>query len=154
MIKKRKNWSPYHSPGLRMKPIEALKEITETKTAMPFYQSSSRDCIRLGEITLPDELKFEDIIISVNHSHTGYDGDECEVELEFSDARTISYPNPDYDKQMNRYLVDLEKWKQEKKDHETEVKEWKFWVKQEKDAELQRQLDHAEDLLKKHGRIK
>lgn len=151
-IKKRPGWSQHSKPWAPMAPRKPEKEHKncDYRTIDSFSDNSS---FRLGDMTLPAGVKLEDIIVTYDDEYDYADGGKGSCTVTFSVETETVTPNAHYESQLKKYEKDYEKYKEEKKSHKQEVEDWKSWVKQEEVNYLKRQIEHAQELLKKHGKL-
>lgn len=151
-IKPRKGWSEYTKPRAPTKPHEPLKEFTRhVNTHITTLNKWSE--IALSDLELPEGTSLGDLVVKVE----GIDEDRygsSDVEVSILARKWLTDPNPFYEQEMKKYQKALEEWEVKKKAHSQEIKEWKAWVKQLEGERLEKNLAHAEELLKAHGRLK
>lgn len=144
MIKKKSGWFINIAPG---KPYLCP---APTKTIKKCITITSGCSVSLKEIEIPKEYldqgySLNDLIFTATSS---YD-DESEVLVELE----VEIPNDQYKKQLLQHEKRKEIYKVELKVWEKDIKEWEAWKTQEEDKILQRQLEHAEKLLKRHNKL-
>lgn len=151
-ITPRKGWSEHTKPRAPSKPHEPLKEFTRhVNTHITTLGKWSE--IALADLDLPEETPLGDLVVKVE----GIDEDaygSSSVEVSILARKVITEPNPRYEWEMKKYQKSLEEWEVKKVAHSQEVKEWRAWVKQLEGERLEKNLAHAEELLKAHGRLK
>jgi hypothetical protein len=151
-IKPRKGWYEYSPPRKPCKPTPPEKEYsTFEETEISFLGSS--DSVRIGDLKLPEDCSIEDLIVITDFDHDDEGGGSSHHTSIIHRIEKL-VPNPLYEKQLKKYEKNLTNWEEKMKSHRVEVKEWKAWVEQEKNSRLEANLAHAEELLKKHGRLK
>jgi hypothetical protein len=142
-ITKRNNWHVHSPPSPPFPPQEPKQFITKY---VEFHRDTCGECLLAG-LVLPTGKTLQDVYVEVERDYQ-YEGS---VELVFSIVEQV--PNKNFDQQLIKYQKDLSKYNTVKQEYEQEVKEWKQWVKQEEQNDLNLKLEHAENLLKKHGRL-
>ena len=150
-IKQKRGWSRYTKPYLPSAPtppekkvvVETVKEIG-TK---PIYRDTRYS---VAELPFPDGEDLETVFVELQ-VETDYSGDADYV-LRFYTVDTEERDNPRYKALQRDYEKRLAEWQAQSDGYKQELKEWKAWVKQEEEDDLQRNLRHAEALLKKHGK--
>jgi hypothetical protein len=156
MIKKRKNWYRHIKPMAPSAPIKPEPVITYdiAKTIATHYGYSFKlaDLQAAlddeGLLDLPRGVSLKDVVVTASPD------DDGDVELEFSVTTTVTKPNPHYEKALKDWEKRHAEWQKRKAEFKQELKEWTQWNKEQEDLELQERLKHAENLLKKHGRLK
>lgn len=145
-MKKKAGWSTYSKP-FAPSPPRKPEEFYENTSRAPFFTANAYE-IKLSDIPLPEGVALHEIKM---HANADYSGD---VEVEFFIEKTVTIRDPNFPKMMKDYEKRLEEYKVEKEKHAQEVKDWEVWKKEEETKQLERQLKHATNLLKKHGRLK
>jgi hypothetical protein len=141
-IQKRPLWSTYSQPRAPQPPSEPKEYL---KSYQEFHRTTSY--ISLKELQLPEGKTLEDVFIERNCDCSS-GGD---IELTFSVM--VSKLNDNYQTHLKHYYLALDKYEIAKEQFQQELKEWHLWRNQEERDELDRQLKHAADLLKKHGKL-
>jgi hypothetical protein len=151
-IKKRPGWNNYSKPFAPMAPRKPEKEnkSSDYRLINSFSDDSS---YRLGDMTLPTGVKLEDVVVTYDDEPDYEGGASGGCTVRFSVETETVTPNAHYESQLKKYEKDYEKYKEEKKSHKKEVEEWKAWVKQEEIKYLKHQIENAQALLKKHGKL-
>lgn len=148
-IKKKSHWSRFLKPLAPIKPREPNKEMSVYKTEI-----ICSDMLTFGteysllNLNIPDGVDFKDITFVINKS--GCDDYDCELNLLTKEV--ITTPNPAYELEYKLYKKSLIEYEERKKNYKEELSQWTLWKKQEEDALLQKKLQKAENLLKKHGK--
>jgi len=130
-IKKKSRWSLYSPPFEPVKPTPPVKDfpIFQDTTIKSYWGT---DSIKLSDLELPEGCSYDDLVIETNG-----DGDDGYITSILWRVEKI-VQTPSYEKKLKKYENDLSNWKE--------------WVKQEKESQLESQLNHAKQLLEKHGR--
>jgi hypothetical protein len=149
-IKPKKGWSVYSKPWAPSKPREPKKTYIDHDRqeigSVGLCEGDDNSYCEL-QIPLPEGVNPDNVVFVL--MRTG----ENEHTLRFYNKSPREVENPHYEREMKYYKKALEKYEADKAAHKEELKEWNAWKKQEEEAQLQRNLKHAEDLLKKHGRL-
>lgn len=152
MIKRHAGWSEFSAPfgpSAPQKPEKEYKDICyKDITTIGKYET-----IKLSDLQLPNGVKLEDVsVMIVDFSDPG--DDDVSFRATFNITTETVVTNTRYAQQLKKYELDHATYQELKRLHNEEIKEWKLWTKQEKDLRLKRQLDNAEKLLRKNGRLK
>jgi hypothetical protein len=151
-IKPKKGWSVYSKPWAPSKPHEPKKTyIDHDRQEIGSVGLSEGDDNSYSElqIPLPEGVNPDNVVFVFTSDYS----DGHEHTLRFYNKSPREVENPHYEREMKYYKKALEKYEADKATHKEDLKVWKEWVAQEQEAQLQRNLKHAEDLLKKHGRL-
>ena len=140
-IKPKSGWSIFRKPDVPNAPTKPMKTISERKKICTKY-----DSVELSELKLPAGLTINNIYIDTHYSEAN-----CEVIIDFYILENVL--NPNFDNLMKFYEIDLKKYNENKSKHKEELKQWKLWVEQEKADALACDLERAQNLLKKHGKL-
>jgi hypothetical protein len=147
-IKKRSGWVITQQPHApRGQPIKPKKERVKRKFVSLWSTTATE--FPLDELlsNLPGAVS-EGIEVQVYFTS---DGEDYSTSIgRYEDEVVI---NKNFEKRLKKWEVVNEKWKAENLSYVEELKEWKLWVKQENELALKKQLDAAEALLKKHGKV-
>jgi len=145
-IKKKSGWSLYSPPFKPGKPTPPVKDFSIFQdTTIKSYWGT--DSIKLSDLELPEGCSYDDLVIETNGDG---DDDGYITSILWRVEKIVQTPN--YEKKLKKYENDLSNWEEKMKLHDQEVEDWKEWVKQEKESQLESQLNHAKQLLEKHGR--
>ncbi len=158
-IKKKSDWTTYGPPNGPFVPCKPKKTYD--------VDEEERLCqLCLGDnesLALPDEVTnlfidyvesgapIPEVYVSVT-ANPGYDGDDA-TNLEFYIVKKAPRPNLDYDKQVKAYASARKEYELAKEKHKQELVEWKAWKKQEEERSIEKQIDAARLLLKRHGKL-
>jgi len=145
-IKKKSGWSLY-SPPFKPggKPTPPVKDFSIFQdTTIKSYWGT--DSIKLSDLELPEGCSYDDLVVETS----GDDDGEHLTSILWRVEKIVQTPG--YEKKLKKYENDLSNWEEKIKLHDQEVEDWKEWMKQEKESQLESQLNHAKKLLEKHGR--
>lgn len=144
-IEKKSGWSLYSPPFKSVKPTPPVKDLSifQDTTIKSYWGINS---IKLNDLELPEGCSYGDLVVETSDDS---DGEHC-TSILWRVEKIVQTPG--YEKKLKKYEKDLSNWEEKMKLHDQEVKEWKVWVKQEKESQLESQLNHAKQLLEKHGR--
>lgn len=151
-IKPKKGWSRYYKPIMPSAPDKPIEELTVEEHKILFSKEMSRySKYSLSDFNIPEGVDWKNISVEIEPLGS-YDDDDDRVELKFYLTTTVSQPNPNYQRALKLYEKNLKEYQEKKAVYKEEIKQWKLWVKQEEEDTLQRNLKHAEEFLKKHGK--
>ena len=155
LIPKKSKWNMYNKPSFfQVEPTPPPAEIVNYKEEVLFSSDIVYD-----DLVVPLERLFvkdhdpKDLSVRVITNHD-YDGEWTSTYLQVLKINSFLVKNPNYEKQLEKFNKDHAAWKKKKAAHESELEQWEAWVKQEKSRDLENKLKAAENLLRKHGRLK
>ena len=137
MIKKLPHWTLYSEPGLPLsfRMPQKLKVVCSEKTLI---DSRSGDHSDLSFLQGYDLSKIE---VEINKE------EDCEPLVDYYFVEYDETEDETYEERLKQYKYEIRK-------HEEDVKAWREWKKQEDGLLLQRQIEDAKNLLRKHGELK
>ena len=149
MIVKKKHWYRGGPPELPKKPFLPEKMNETINNLDVFFKGNWRT--RLGNIPLPDGVKLEDVCVTYEHHNYG-DGDACEIRIVFATCEVTDrcentqWVRDNYKRQLKEYADALAV-------RPTDVAEWREWSKQMNEIQAQEEIEEAQAVLRKHGKL-
>jgi len=148
-IKKRPGWIKSLRPFLGSAPKEPQTNV-ELVTEIELENIGNYSRCDLNSLKLPPGKTLADVSITID-AYGPSDNISAECRFLVTEIRTID--NPHYECEMKRYKKEFIDYQIKKTNYENEVKEWKLWVKQEKEEFQLKQIENAKKVLKDAGII-
>ena len=143
----KKYWSIYNKPHGPLKPVEPVKMYYQD--FVEFYSADNDTTFALKDVELPDGVKLEDVFVS-SEAHYDYDSTAYST-VKLGTKIFSKRSQKSYDDAVKRYKKQLKEYEANMIEYKAELKEWKAWKKEEEKVSVERSINQAKAVLKKHG---